>query len=247
MSKVTKSRWLPAALIAVGVIVLVVLIVVGVSATRTQGGTSAGEPLRVNGQTSQPEESSGGESTVAPASQDPSAASTATPGDTCTTTDQPLTDPSTMYIDSMKEKSEVQSLGEEPDGTPKAPTGGEQTGWYNRSPDVGSKQGNVMMTIHTFSPKNGSNALGNRMYAPGALKSGDVFRITDDSGKQVCYKYSGNTKIWVASYDENSDVWHNPNGKPQLAILICWDYNQPKDDWDSRIVFYADYMPMGTK
>lgn len=247
MSSIAKSRWLPAALIAVGVIVLVVLIVVGVSATRPQQSDTAGESLGVQGQTNQIEDHSGTteESTEATTSPEPSAAETA--GDTCTTTDQPMADPSTMYIDAMKETSDVVSLGEEPDGTPKSPTGGQQTGWYNRSPDVGSQQGNVMLTIHTFSPKNGSNALGNRMYAPGALEPGDIFRFTDDAGEQVCYKYSGNTKIWVDTYDENSDVWHNPNGKPQLAILICWDYNQGKDDWDSRIVFYADYMPVGAK
>jgi len=149
--------------------------------------------------------------------------------------------PTHFAIDDLKVNSPVLSLGTAPDGAPEAPpkNQGQTVGWWNRGPKVGAAKGNAILTIHTY--RNGG-ALGNMLNSEKGLKPGMVVRLTDDSGRAMCYTYERATKIWVKDYDPNSTVLYDDNGKPQAVIVICWDFNKGKQDWDSRILYYLKPM-----
>ena len=63
--------------------------------------------------------------------------------------------------------------------------------------------------------------------------------VQTGEGLVQCYEFTRSTKVWVADYDPNSDVMVDFEGAPQLAIIICWDYNRSSGEWDSRIFFYG--------
>lgn len=69
-----------------------------------------------------------------------------------------------------------------------------------------------------------------------------MFIITDDLGNKVCYASTGQTKVMVDEYDPDSDIFHNLEGPPQLAIMVCSDYNKTTGEWDSRVIFYAELL-----
>lgn len=227
MQKLSRNPWVAAVLIGIGVLAL---LVAGFYAWSSGPSTPQAAAPQAPGSPS-----------GSPAASDPPSTASAQPP--CTTAAGEMRDPKQLVIDSMKETSPMLSLGNDGDA-PAAPPKSEPntTGWYKYGPAVGSDKGNVILTVHTYSPRNGGNALGNRINGDHGLKQGDVIRILDAEGKQTCYRYSGNTKVWVSSYDPNSTVLHDDNGKPQLAIIICWDYNNKTNDWDSRLIFYADLM-----
>lgn len=178
---------------------------------------------------------------MSPAAASPSASKPAV--ESCTNTDEEIKNPKKLTVERTGVDSPMITVGKDQDGNPGAPpkNAANTTAWYNGSPDVGSNRGNVILTIHTYHV---GGALGNQLYEGGkSLKEGDVIKISDGAGKQVCYQYTKNTKVWVKTYDPASGVFHNPEGPAQLAIMICWDYDKSRDDWDSRIIFYAPKMP----
>lgn len=193
-----------------------------------------------------PQAATGSPASLAPASS-ASATPTPTPSPTpsraavpagCMAKQQPIT-PSTMKIDRMKVSSPVLSLGLDADNAAAAPPKDEPTttAWYNRGPRPGSAKGKVVLTIHTYHK---GGALGNELRQPGSgLAKGDLIRMTDSSGRQACYRYDHNVKVMVKDYDPDSDIIYDDHGRPMLAIVICWDYDASRNDWDSRIVFYA--------
>lgn len=244
-----KGRALKIAAIVVAL--LVVISGVAFFVARGQGGnntaatpapSSASAPAATSpaSPSAQPTPAGSSPAAVPPAATTPTAAS-------CTTAEGHITDPKRFKVESRDIDSRMITVGKDADGNPGAPPPAESqtTAWYNASPEVGSDKGNTILTIHTYSPKNGANALGNKLYSDAGLKVGDIIKISDGSGKQVCYRYTGNTKVWVKSYDPASGVFHNLTGPPQLAIMVCWDYNKNTNDWDSRIIFYAALMPVG--
>lgn len=164
--------------------------------------------------------------------------------ESCTNTDEDITDPKKLTVERIGVDSPMITVGKDEAGNPGAPpkNASNTTAWYNGSPEVGSARGNVILTIHTYQT---GNALGNQLYDGGnkALKEGDVIKISDGEGKQVCYRYTNNLKVWEKTYDPASGVFFNPTGPAQLAIMICWDFNKERQNWDSRIIFYAPKMP----
>lgn len=187
--------------------------------------------------------------TPAPAA---SASPSVTPAATCTNFTGEMESPTRFVVERMGVDSPMIVVGKDADGNPGAPppNAARTTAWYNRSPAPGSTRGNVILTIHTYSQ---GQALGNELYGkngladgPEGLRVGDLIKISDAQGRQVCYRYTGDTKVWVETYDPMSGVFHNLDGPAQLAIMICWDYVASTDDWDSRIIFYASLIPEGS-
>jgi hypothetical protein len=201
-----------------------------------EASPSPGAPLSP-GVPPSPEASTSGPSATAP---------------TCTNYTGDMETPTRFIVERMGVDSPMMVVGKDADGNPGAPPPSQAytTAWYNGSPAPGTTQGNVILTIHTYSK---GQALGNDLYGKNGLsdgkqglREGDLIKISDDQGHQVCYRYSDSTKVWVETYDPDSGVFHNPDGPAQLAIMICWDYAPSANDWDSRIIFYAGLIPEGT-
>lgn len=153
---------------------------------------------------------------------------------------QPIT-PSRFSIESMDVTSKVLSLGTDAEtGAAAAPPKNQSqtVGWYNEGPKPGSDKGKVLLTIHTY--RNG-NALGNELNSEGGLEPGDIIRMSDNAGNTVCYRYREALKVWMKDYnDAPTDILYDDAGDPEVAIIICWDFNGSTKQWDSRIIFYAD-------
>lgn len=133
-------------------------------------------------------------------------------------------------------------VGQEPDGAIGAPPLDQKftLGVWSSGPKIGSTKGNVIGTAHTWTGAIGLGNVVNGETGKG-LQPGDVIRFTDGT-TTVCYIYREKVHFTVASYDENSTMWINPEGKPQFTIMICDDFNTKTQDWDSRIIFYADLV-----
>ncbi len=149
--------------------------------------------------------------------------------------------PTQLGIESMKVTSKVLSLGTDPTTRAAAAPPKNQsrtTGWFNEGPLPGSSKGKVLLTIHTY--RNGG-ALGNALNSSTGLEPGDIIRLSDASGNTVCYRYRESLKVWVKDYANlPSNAIYDNTGDPEVAIIICWDFNKSTQVWDSRIVFYAD-------
>lgn len=109
--------------------------------------------------------------------------------------------------------------------------------WWEDGPKPGSGQGKVSLTAHTY--RNGG-ALGNLLQADDPLEPGDLIRISDAAGETRCYQFTEKLKFAEADYDPNSEVIYSHSGDPMLALVVCWDFNWSSENWDSRIVFYAE-------
>lgn len=190
--------------------------------------------------------------TSAPSSQSGKPASTngaaATVPAGCAAEQSPMIDPKTFAIDRMKVKTTMLSLGRDSSGAAAAPPlddlkkAAKQVGWFDEGPKLGAAKGNAVLTIHTYHT---GDALGNQLYdAKNGLKVGDLIRITDSTGKTLCYTYERSTKVMVKDYDPTSNVLYDYEGKPQAVIVICWDYVKSTREWDSRILYYL--KPVGT-
>lgn len=162
------------------------------------------------------------------------------PAPGCMAAAAPIT-PAKFSIADMKVDAPVLSLGTDSSGAPAAPpkNASHTVGWWTEGPKIGASKGNAILTIHTY--RNGG-ALGNELNASTGLKPGMVVRLSDSSGKTMCYKYERALKIWVKDYDPNSNVLFDDNGKPQAVIVICWDFNRGTEEWDSRILYYLTPM-----
>lgn len=132
------------------------------------------------------------------------------------------------------------ALGLDADGAPATPPGndGYTLAWYDKGPQAGSGAGHVVLTAHTFRY---GGALGNDLNA-GLLSPGAVFRISDDAGHTVCYRFSHALKVRVADYDPRSDVLYDEAGDPELVLVVCADYPLTGGDPQSRALYYADLV-----
>lgn len=135
------------------------------------------------------------------------------------------------------------SLGLDPEGAPATPPGndGYTLAWYDQGPAVGSNAGHVVLTAHTFRY---GGALGNDLN-DGMLKTGAIFRISDDAGHTVCYRFSHALKVRVADYDPHSDVLYDTTGDPQLVLVVCADYPLTGGEPQARALYYSDLVRAG--
>lgn len=156
----------------------------------------------------------------------------------CSATSSPMV-PTRITMGSVTKDSAVLSLGLAADGTVATPPYSQpmSVGWYNLGPKPGVARGKVVLTAHTFREGGG---LGNRMHQADGLQPGDIIRLSDGQGRTLCYRHTQQKKVWVKDYDPDSTVLYDAKGKHQLAIVICWDFNREREDWDSRIIYYAE-------
>ncbi|WP_145978634.1 class F sortase [Granulicoccus phenolivorans] len=133
----------------------------------------------------------------------------------------------------------LRPVGEDSTGAPGAPPLNQMysAAWYNKSPRPGSGQGNVIINIHSWAS---GAALGNDLRT--GIRSGDVIRVVGDGGQVACYRFRDMIKFRVADYDPRSGIYHNKSGRPQLAIMTCWDRNKSTGEYESRVIMYADYV-----
>ena len=154
----------------------------------------------------------------------------------CMTTLTPIT-ATRMRIPSMGVSSPVMSVGTDANGAAGAPpkSASHTTAWWTGGPRVGSSQGKAVLTIHTY--RNGG-ALGNSMASN--FNTGSIVRLSDSSGRTQCYQLVKRTKVWVKSYDPNSNAVYDNSGRPQIVIVTCWDFNWSTQNWDSRLLYYLE-------
>lgn len=149
--------------------------------------------------------------------------------------------PTRMAIERMGVDSHVLSLGWDDSGAAAAPPDSDShgVGWLNEGPKPGSDRGNVVLTSHTYHV---GEALGNLLYDPEkGLKEGDLIKLSDADGYTVCYRQREALKVWVAEYDKQpSNILYDDNGRPQLAMIVCWDWDWRSRSSKSRVIFYAD-------
>ena len=147
--------------------------------------------------------------------------------------------PTRITLGDVASHAPVMSLGLAADGTAAAPPKDQPktVGWYNLGPRPGSDKGKVVLTAHTY---HRGGALGNALNSEQGLRLGDVIRLTDASGRTLCYRHTRTAKVMVKDYDPKSTVLYDDHGAPMLAIVICWDYERSTKFWASRIIFYAE-------
>lgn len=162
--------------------------------------------------------------------------------DACTPFKQQFV-PTKLTIPELGVESPIIALGRDESDAAAAPPKDQPntTGWFDEGPKAASSQGKVLLTIHTY--RNGG-ALGNQLLDE--WKPGMTLKLSDGAGNVACYTTGEELKFNVADYDPESKVlydWDSP--EPQVAIIVCDDFNQQKQDWDARVIFYADEAVQG--
>lgn len=144
--------------------------------------------------------------------------------------------PTSFTIDRLERSWEVLALGLDSRGAAAAPPTDrlDVVAWFDESPKAGSDQGKVLITAHTFANR---VALGNELNE-GLLQDGDIVRLTDAAGDTACYQYTNAAKIWVTDYDPESDAVYDEVGAPQIAIVVCADWNPTTRVAESRVIYY---------
>ena len=171
----------------------------------------------------------------------PSPPSTPTPEadpDRCTTATEGFK-PTELQIEDLGVTSHMMSVSYDEDGNPGSPPLDDLQGtaWFNGSPAPGSKEGVTMLSIHTY--RHGG-ALGNRLLDD--LENGATLKVTDGDGKVACYDVYDEVKVWMDEFDEEDPEavrLHAKDGEPNVAIVVCDDFNWDREDWDSRVIWYA--------
>lgn len=166
----------------------------------------------------------------------------------CTTAEEGFVPVRYTFEGSMEVDEAVLALGEDADGNIAAPPPAEKrtAAWWENGP-LPATQGKTILSIHTY--RNGG-ALGNEMYEGGEsqLQPGDLIKLYSADGDVACYEFTEAKRIMVEDYDPESDVMIDFDGDPEVAIIICWDFNADaneeagEDPWESRVFFYGSLV-----
>lgn len=157
----------------------------------------------------------------------------------CETAASPIT-PTKFSVARLGVNATVVSVDEQSSGGTMAPPKNQpwQVAWIDTSARPGSSSpGAVNLTAHTY---HAGGALGNLLYQTNPLKTGDIIKLSDGSGHAVCYRYTKQVKLWAKDYTAHSTVFYDSSSPPELRLMVCWDYNWSAQEWDSRVVFYAE-------
>lgn len=234
-------------LVIVAAVVAVILVVVGglylarPAPTPDTAGLPSPGPV-----TSAPESESPTSSAAAP-SADASSAPAAQYE--CTTATEGFEPVRYTFEGGLTVDEKVLALGEDENGNIAAPPPAEKrtASWWSNGPKPGPTEGKAVLSIHTY--RNGG-ALGNEMYEGGEsrLKPGDLIKLYSSDGEVACYEFTEAKKVWVDEYDPDSDVMIDFEGAPELAMIICWDFDGSADEdagedpWKSRVFFYGSLV-----
>jgi hypothetical protein len=113
--------------------------------------------------------------------------------------------------------------------------------WFNEGPKPGSSQGKVLLSGHTW--LNNNKSIGNQLNY-GLLTPGDYMVIADDSGNSACYQYTDAIRVFVADYnpETTSQVIYDNEGAPQLAMVVCSNWDHTLQQHMSRAIYYANLV-----
>ncbi|MDO5060978.1 MAG: class F sortase [Actinomycetaceae bacterium] len=159
----------------------------------------------------------------------------------CDLTPAPLNHPTKFQADRPALNLPMLSLALDETGSAPAAPPLSQThtlGWYNLGPQVGASKGKAVLTGHTYSDTVG---IGNQLLG-GLVKPGDIIKVSDAAGNNACYRYRDQVRIDVNSYDPDSNLVYDEVGKPQIAIVVCDNFQPATNEWLAREVFYADLL-----
>lgn len=229
-------------LVIVAAVVAVILVVVGGLYLARPAPTPDAAGLPSPG----PVSSAPGDSPAASdASPSPAASSPAAQYE-CTTATEGFEPVRYTFEGGLTVDEKVLALGEDENGNIAAPPPAEKrtASWWSNGPKPGPTEGKAVLSIHTY--RNGG-ALGNEMYDGGEsqLNPGDLIKLYSADGKVACYEFTEAKKVWVDEYDPASDVMIDFEGDPELAMIICWDFDRSVDEdtgadpWKSRVFFYG--------
>ena len=213
-----KNRWIIAA------IVLVLLLAVGLVFLNYQNKSTPTPQTTVT------------QTPVAPSSETPTHIP---PPAGCPDVPAEVTRPTKFEVFGKGQTFKVISVGLV-DGAAEAPPPNEgyTIAWWEDGPKIGSQEGKVVLSSHTFQY---GGALGNDLNN-GAWDVGQVIKISDDAGNSACYSYSERLHVKVADYDPDSNILYDfEDPRPRFALVVCSDYTL-RGEALGRMIYYADLI-----
>lgn len=223
--------------IVIAVVAVLALVFGGLWFARPSQDSSAPEPPTAPTESVSPEASA--------ESSEPASPSESVSAEQCTTTTDGFVPVRYTFEGSMQVDESIVALGEDEAGNIAAPPPAEKrtASWWENGPQPG-QPGKSILSIHTYRNR---GALGNEMYEGGAsqLEPGDLITLYGENGEKACYEFTEAKKIMVTDYDPDSDVMIDFEGDSELAIIICWDFDEDADEdagedpWESRVFFYG--------
>ena len=143
--------------------------------------------------------------------------------------------PRRLVVPSLGIRAPLDPIEVTPDGVLTPPDDGDVVGWWQRSAHPGARQGQTVLTGHTFSS---GPAVMNRL---GTVDRGSVVRVHDD-GVVVTYRVRRVAKYSVAEVAERAyELFAQDRGDGRLVMVTCTDYVD--GDYQSNVIVFAE--PVG--
>lgn len=143
--------------------------------------------------------------------------------------------PNRLVVPSLGLRAPLAPIEVTPAGVLTPPDDGDVVGWWQRSAHPGARQGQTVVTGHTF--RSGPAA----MNELGTVDEGSVVRVHDD-GVVVQYRVTEVVKYSVDEVAEKAyDLFAQDRGEGRLVMVTCTDYVD--GDYRSNVIVFAD--PVG--
>ena len=143
--------------------------------------------------------------------------------------------PNRLVVPSLGIRAPLEPIEVTPAGVLTPPDDGDVVGWWQRSAQPGAREGQTVVTGHTF--RSGPAA----MNELGEVDEGSVVRLHDD-GVMVEYRVTGVKKYSVAKVaDKAYDLFAQDRGDGRLVMVTCTDYVD--GDYRSNVIVFAE--PVG--
>lgn len=153
------------------------------------------------------------------------------PGDEAVGASIPPASPARLVVPALDLRSAVVPIEVDTAGVLYPPDDVDVVGWWKRSAEAGSRQGQTVLTGHTVSTGGGV------MDRLGELEPGDRIRVRTSEGV-VRYRATSTRVLSRAELSAASRELFGQAGDPRLVLITCtdWDGNQ----YQSNIVVLAD-------
>lgn len=143
--------------------------------------------------------------------------------------------PNRLVVPSLGITAPLDPIEVTPAGVLTPPDDGDVVGWWQRSAHPGARQGQTVVTGHTF--QSGPAA----MNELGTVDDGSVVRVHDD-GVVVEYRVTDVVKYSVDQVaDKAYDLFAQDRGDGRLVMVTCTDYVD--GDYRSNVIVFA--KPVG--